>query len=59
MLDTDRYVQTITSLGSNPVMHGELADQITNEIMTRLDVENTTAEALSRSPRTRPACHLQ
>ncbi|WP_072691190.1 hypothetical protein [Rhodococcus marinonascens] len=47
VLDTDRYVQTVAPLSSNPVMQGELADQITDELMTRLDVENVTAEALT------------
>ncbi|MFD0364970.1 hypothetical protein ACFQZZ_26330 [Nocardia sp. GCM10030253] len=59
LLDTDRYVQTVTPLGSNPVLQGELADQITNEIMTRLDVEKVTAEALKSitedAPRVPPA----
>ncbi|QCB51631.1 hypothetical protein E5720_18700 [Rhodococcus sp. PAMC28707] len=59
VLDADRYVETVTPLGSNPVLQGELADQITNEIMTRLDVESITAEALTsiteNAPRVPPA----
>ncbi|MDJ0360795.1 hypothetical protein [Rhodococcus sp. H29-C3] len=59
ILDADRYVETVTPLGSNPVLQGELADQITNEIMTRLDVESITAEALTsiteNAPRVPPA----
>ncbi|AOW93716.1 hypothetical protein BFN03_16550 [Rhodococcus sp. WMMA185] len=46
VLDTDRYVQTVAPLSSNQVLQDELADQVTDELMTRLDVENVTAEAL-------------
>ncbi len=46
VLDTDRYVRTMSSLGSDPVLQAELTDQITDEIVTRLDVEAVTADAL-------------
>ncbi|MEV0947265.1 hypothetical protein [Rhodococcus sp. NPDC049939] len=46
VLDTDRYVQTVTPLSTNQVLQDELADQVTDELMTRLDVENVTEEAL-------------
>ncbi|MFZ2175663.1 MAG: hypothetical protein WAW17_16820, partial [Rhodococcus sp. (in: high G+C Gram-positive bacteria)] len=59
VLDTDRYVQTVTPLASDPVMQGELTNQITDQIMTRLDVETLTAEALTalseNAPRVPPA----
>ncbi|MFD6400078.1 hypothetical protein [Nocardia sp. NPDC060249] len=59
VLDTDRYVRTMTSLGSNPVLQRELTDQITEEIVTRLDVEAVTADALRSiaddAPRVPPA----
>ncbi|MGW6699143.1 hypothetical protein [Nocardia sp. NPDC055049] len=59
VLDTDRYVRTMAALGSDPVLQGELTDQITDEVMTRLDVEAITADALRSiaddAPRVPPA----
>ncbi|MFI7528868.1 hypothetical protein [Nocardia salmonicida] len=59
VLDSDRYVQTMASLGSNPVLQAELSDRITEEIVTRLDVEAVTADALrsiaEEAPRVPPA----
>ncbi|MFE9788251.1 hypothetical protein ACFYO7_23015 [Nocardia salmonicida] len=59
VLDSDRYVQTMASLGSNPVLQAELTDRITEEIVTRLDVEAVTADALrsiaEEAPRVPPA----
>lgn len=59
LLDTDRYVQTVTPLGSDPVLQGALADQVTDAITSRLDIEDTTAEALQsivdNAPRVPPA----
>ncbi|MFE3290137.1 hypothetical protein [Rhodococcus sp. NPDC059234] len=59
VLDTDRYVQTVTPLASNPVLQAELANQITDQIMTRVDVEKMTADALGAltelAPRVPPA----
>ncbi|TQF68661.1 hypothetical protein FK531_12660 [Rhodococcus spelaei] len=46
VLDTDRYVQTVTPLAADPVLQAELANQITDQIMTRVDVEKMTADAL-------------
>ncbi|OYD66793.1 hypothetical protein [Rhodococcus sp. OK302] len=47
VLDTDRYVQTIAPLGSNPVLQGEITDRITDEIDSQLDIEKVTADALT------------
>ncbi|MGC4993603.1 hypothetical protein [Nocardia salmonicida] len=59
VLDSDRYVQKMASLGSNQVLQGELTDRITKEIVTRLDVEAVTADALrsiaEEAPRVPPA----
>ncbi|MDI9918192.1 hypothetical protein [Rhodococcus sp. IEGM 1379] len=59
VFDTDRYVQTITPLAADPVMQGELSDQVTDAIMARVDVESITAEALrsitENAPRVPPA----
>ncbi|MFD9548474.1 hypothetical protein ACFWBG_13895 [Nocardia salmonicida] len=59
VLDSYRYVQKMASLGSNPVLQGELTDRITEEIVTRLDVEAVTADALrsiaEEAPRVPPA----
>lgn len=46
VLDTDRYVQTVTPLASDPDLQAALTDQITEQIMTRIDVEQMTADAL-------------
>lgn len=59
LLDTDRYVQKMAALGSNPVLQAELTDQITDEIVTRLDIEAVTTDALlsiiDNAPRVPPA----
>ncbi|MGV9837214.1 hypothetical protein ACWDUL_23900 [Nocardia niigatensis] len=47
LLDTDRYVQTVEPLGTNPTLQSELADRITDAIMARVDVQNITAQALA------------
>lgn len=47
ILDTDRYLQTVAPLASEPALQAALADQITDQIMTRVDVEKMTADALS------------
>ncbi|OZG27196.1 hypothetical protein BH683_019975 [Williamsia sp. 1138] len=47
VLDTDRYVATVTPLARNAVLQDELADQITVEIMARGDIANVTKEALT------------
>lgn len=46
ILDTDRYVQTVAPLASDPVLQAELANRVTDEIMTRVDVQQMTADAL-------------
>ncbi|MCL2536325.1 MAG: hypothetical protein FWE39_19360 [Nocardiaceae bacterium] len=47
ILDTDRYVTTVTPLGQDPAIQAEISDQITNEIYDRVDVEALTTEALT------------
>ncbi|MDE8647592.1 hypothetical protein PXH69_21695 [Rhodococcus qingshengii] len=47
ILDTDRYVSTVAPLGENPAVQGEITNQITDEIFTRVDVEGLTADALT------------
>ncbi|MEV6279653.1 hypothetical protein [Nocardia sp. NPDC051832] len=47
LLDTERYVETVAPLGSDPALRSELADQITAAIMDRLDVETVTVQALT------------
>ncbi|MEU7138145.1 hypothetical protein ABZ942_01705 [Nocardia sp. NPDC046473] len=47
ILDTDRYVATMAPLGSDPAVHAELADRITTAILTRVDIEEVTAKALT------------
>lgn len=47
VLDTDRYLQTIAPLGSNPVLQDEVTNRITDEIDSQLDIEKVTADALT------------
>ncbi|TSD45417.1 hypothetical protein FFI94_004065 [Rhodococcus sp. KBS0724] len=47
LLDSERYVQTVAPLGSNPVIQGEITNRITDEIDSQLDIEKVTADALA------------
>ncbi|MEU6827504.1 hypothetical protein ABZ894_02520 [Nocardia beijingensis] len=47
ILDTNRYLSTVAPLGSDPVLQTEVADTITDEIFTRVDIEGMTADALA------------
>ncbi|WP_067709321.1 hypothetical protein [Nocardia yamanashiensis] len=59
LLDTDRYVQTVAPLSTDPTLLAALTDRITTTIMARLDIETVTAQALRAiaedSPRVPPA----
>ncbi|TWH05296.1 hypothetical protein [Rhodococcus rhodochrous] len=46
ILDTDRYVTTVAPLGSNPAIQTQIANSVTDEIFTRVDVEGLTTDAL-------------
>ncbi|MGW5340291.1 hypothetical protein A5767_09800 [Rhodococcus sp. 852002-51564_SCH6189132-a] len=46
ILDTDRYVTTVAPLGSNPAVQTQIANSVTDEIFTRVDVEGLTTDAL-------------
>jgi hypothetical protein len=48
VLDTDRYVETVSPLAREPSVQDAAADQVTNEIVTRLDVESVADDALTR-----------
>jgi hypothetical protein len=48
LLDTDRYVETVSPLAREPSVQNAAATQITDEIFTRLDVEEVAADALGR-----------
>lgn len=48
LLDTDRYVETVSPLASEPAVQDAVADQVTSEIVTRLDVEQVAEDALGR-----------
>lgn len=59
LLDTDRYVQTVTPLGSDPTVQTALTDQVTDAIVSQLDIQSATADALQaivdNAPRVPPA----
>ena len=48
--DTDRFVETVAPLASDPAVQNAIADRITQEIITRIDVEDITEEALTALP---------
>ncbi|QMU20305.1 hypothetical protein [Gordonia rubripertincta] len=47
ILDTDRYVTTVAPLASDPALQKEITGTVTDEIFTRIDVEELTATALN------------
>ena len=44
--DTDRYVETVSPLASDPAIQAAVIDRITTEIVTRLRVQDVTGEAV-------------
>jgi hypothetical protein len=44
--DTDRYVQTVSPLASDPAIQAAVADQITAQVFTYLDVQGVTTQAV-------------
>lgn len=44
--DTDRYVETVAPLASDPAVQQAVIDRITAEIVTRLQIEDVTEEAV-------------
>jgi len=44
--NTDRYVATVTPLASNPDIQNAIADQITNQVFTYIDVKGLTTQAV-------------
>ena len=45
--DTNRYVETVAPLASDPAIQAAVTTQITNEIFTYLDVDGVTKDALT------------
>src|SRR6266508_6025015 len=46
MTNTDRYVATVAPLASDPAIQTAIADQITAQIFTYIDVQELTTEAV-------------
>ena len=44
--DTDRYVESVAPLASDPAVQNAVTNRITNEIVTRLEVEAVTEQAI-------------
>jgi hypothetical protein len=44
--NTDRYVQTVAPLASNPAIQNAITDQITTQIFTYIDIHGLTIQAL-------------
>lgn len=51
LLDTDRYVETVTPLASNPAIVATAAERLTNELFRAVDIEEEIADALPRRAR--------
>ncbi|AVH23500.1 hypothetical protein [Nocardia cyriacigeorgica] len=47
VLDTDGYVETVAPLSADPAVRAALADRVTDEIVTRIDIEAIVAQALT------------
>ncbi|MFE3442801.1 hypothetical protein ACFXNW_07205 [Nocardia sp. NPDC059180] len=47
VLDTDGYVDTVAPLATDPAVKAALADRITEEIVTRIDIEAAVSQALA------------
>ena len=45
--DTDRYVETVTPLASDPAVQAAISDRVADEIVKHIRAEEITAEALS------------
>lgn len=45
--DTDRYVQTVAPLATDPAIQRAMVDRITTEIFNRIDVQGITQDAVS------------
>jgi hypothetical protein len=48
VLDTDRYVETVSPLAREPTVQNAVADRVVREIVTRLDIESIAEDALTR-----------
>ncbi|MEI6621593.1 MAG: hypothetical protein WCP28_06790 [Actinomycetes bacterium] len=46
IFDTDRYVQTVTPLASNPGVQQAIATQISDQIFTRIDINKVVEDGL-------------
>ena len=44
--DTDRYVATVTPLASDPAIQNAIADQITAQVFTYIDIKGLTTQAV-------------
>jgi len=47
ILDTDKYVATVTPLGSDPAIQAEISTKVGDAILERIDLEKVTTEALT------------
>src|SRR6478752_5986474 len=45
--DTDRYVEVVTPLASDPAVQAAVTTRVTDEIFTRLDVQAVTQDAVN------------
>ncbi|WP_280236847.1 hypothetical protein [Nocardia cyriacigeorgica] len=47
VLDTDGYVDTVAPLAADPAVRAALTDRVTEEIVTRIDIEAVVSQALA------------
>ncbi|MEU4288130.1 hypothetical protein AB0E63_07895 [Kribbella sp. NPDC026596] len=45
--DTDRYIETVAPLASDPAVQATVANAVTNEIFNAIDIQGITTEALN------------
>jgi hypothetical protein len=45
--DTDRYVQTVSPLASDPAIQNAIADQITAQVFTYVDIQGLTSQTIA------------
>jgi hypothetical protein len=54
VLDTNRYVATVSPLAADPAIQAEIADKVTNQITEAVDIEGITRDALTELSKTAP-----
>lgn len=54
ILDTERYISTVAPLAADPAIQSEIADKVTNQITSAVNIEVTARDALAELTQTMP-----